>query len=49
MKKVPEECPDDTSPIVMEECVNDELGDDNKNNVIEENYTNLNDEDGDDT
>ena len=49
MKKVTEECPDDTSPIVMEECVNGELDYDNKNNVIEENDTKLNYEDGDDT
>ena len=27
-----EEFPYDTSPIVMEECVNDEIYDDNKNN-----------------
>ena len=44
-----EECSDNTSPIVLEECVNDELDDDNKNNSIGENETKVNDEDGDDT
>ena len=33
----------------MEECVNDELDDDNKNNPIGKNGTKLNDKDGDDT
>ena len=47
MKKVIEECPDDTYPIATEECLNDELDDENKNNFIEENDTKLNDEYGD--
>ena len=33
----------------MEECVNDELDDENRNNLIGENETKLQDEDGDDT
>ena len=33
----------------MEECVNYELDDENRNNLIEENETKLNDEDRDDT
>ena len=40
-----EEFPDDTSPVVMEECVNYELDYENKNNAIEENHTTVNDED----
>ena len=32
-----EECPYDTSPIAMEEFLNDELDDENKYNLIEEN------------
>ena len=48
LKKI-EEWPEDKSPVVTEECVNDELDDDNKNNSIGENETKVNDEDGDDT
>ena len=29
------ECPDDTSPVLMEYCVNEELGYSNKNDLIE--------------
>ena len=49
MKKVIKELPDDTSPVVMEECVNDETDDEKKRNSIEENETKINDEYGDDT
>ena len=44
-----EQCPYDTSPSVMKECVNDELDDDIKNNLIEENETKVNFELGYDT
>ena len=44
MKQVIEEWPDDTSLIVMEEYVNDELDDEKK--LTEEIETKLNDEDG---
>ena len=49
MKKVIEECIDYTSPVEMEECVNDEVDDENKHNLIEENETTLNDKDEDST
>ena len=49
MKKIIKECPDDTSPVVMDECVNDEVDHDNKRNLIEVKETNINDEDEDDT
>ena len=35
LKKLIEECPDDTSPVEMEDCVNDEVDDENKRNLIE--------------
>ena len=47
MEKVIEERPDDTSPVDMEECVNDEVDDDKNFNLIEENETELNYEDED--
>ena len=45
MKKVVKEFPDDTSPVVMNEYVNDEDYDKNKRNLVKENETKLNDED----
>ena len=44
LKKVTEELPDDKYPVGMEECVNDDLDDENKHNLIEENKTKFNDE-----
>ena len=38
------ECLDDTLRIVMEDCVNEELDDSNQNDLIEENYTGVHDE-----
>ena len=38
------ECPDDTSPVVMEDCVNDEHEDSIRNDFIEEDVTEVNDE-----
>ena len=34
MEKIIEECPDKTPPTEMEECVNDEVDDENKRNLI---------------
>ena len=47
MDRVIEECTYDTYPVVMEECVNDELDYDYDKN--EENETKVNYKEGDDT
>ena len=38
------ECPDDTSPVVMEDCLNDEHEDSIRNDPIEENDAEVHDE-----
>ena len=35
LEKLIEECPEDTSPVKMEEGVNDEVYDENRRNLIE--------------
>ena len=49
MEKVIEECPYDTSPVDMEEGVNNKVDDENRRNLIEEKETRVNDEDEDST
>ena len=45
LKKVIEECPRDTSPVGMEEVVNEEVDDDSRRYLIEENEPRVNNED----
>ena len=49
MKEVIEDWPYDTPPIIMEECLNEKLDNEDRNNWIEKNNTKLDDEGGDDT
>ena len=45
-EEVIDELPDDTSPVVMKDCVNWELDHINQNGLIEENETEVHDEEG---
>ena len=46
MNRVIEEFPDDTTPVVTEECVKDELDDGDQNDLIEGNETEVHDKEG---